>query len=335
MILALGPAHRRRPDRGAAGAEGGGHLDRRPLGGRGRWEDARRSRSVLDRRHRPLDGRCRALAGRGAGRARGVRAGLPPRPGAAPPPPFADQPASLPHPDRGGGRSSRSSPAILAQICRVSRQGDDWRDVIDSMRPVTPQLWKALTVEQKERFLTDYQRLWDVHRFRMAPDIADRYEALAAAGRIEDRGRLDRLGRAARLPRPRLPAHAGRPRARVGRGRPGDQLLGRRLRPAPPGAAGPGGPPQRRPRRPDELGLGLDVDEHGALLDREGLPSERLFAIGALRKGVEWEAIGITEIRDHSGAVARKIIRTGGNRRDSIADRAAPRRRRSDRMGGC
>jgi uncharacterized NAD(P)/FAD-binding protein YdhS len=63
--------------------------------------------------------------------------------------------------------------------------------------------------------------------------------------------------------------------------------------------------------RPDDLGLGVDVDDHGALLDREGNPSERLFAIGSLRRGVEWEAIGITEIRDHSGAVARKIVRTG------------------------
>ena len=47
------------------------------------------------------------------------------------------------------------------------------------------------------------------------------------------------------------------------------------------------------------------------LLGADGTPSERIFAIGALRKGVEWEAIGITEIRDHSGAVARQIVRTG------------------------
>ena len=30
-----------------------------------------------------------------------------------------------------------------------------------------------------------------------------------------------------------------------------------------------------------------------------------------MRKGVEWEAIGITEIRDHAGAIARRIVRTG------------------------
>ncbi|HEX3737596.1 MAG TPA: FAD/NAD(P)-binding protein, partial [Solirubrobacterales bacterium] len=74
--------------------------------------------------------------------------------------------------------------AIFSQICRVAKQGDDWRDVIDSMRPVTPQLWKSLKTAEKERFLTEFQRLWDVHRFRMAPEVADRFEALQAAGRI-------------------------------------------------------------------------------------------------------------------------------------------------------
>src|SRR6202000_2615207 len=75
--------------------------------------------------------------------------------------------------------------AIFAQICRVAQQGDDWRDVIDSMRPAAPGIWKALKTEEKERFLHEYQRRWDVHRFRMAPDVADRFDALEAAGRLE------------------------------------------------------------------------------------------------------------------------------------------------------
>src|SRR6201994_4216595 len=75
--------------------------------------------------------------------------------------------------------------AFFAQVSRVCQQGDDWRDVIDSMRPATPQLWKALKLEEKERFLAEYQRFWDVHRFRMAPEVADRYDALVAAGRLE------------------------------------------------------------------------------------------------------------------------------------------------------
>jgi uncharacterized NAD(P)/FAD-binding protein YdhS len=201
--------------------------------------------------------------------------------------------------------------AIFAQICRVSRQGDDWRDVIDSMRPVTPALWKSLDTDQQRRFLVEFQRLWDVHRFRMAPEVADRFEALQAAGRIRTESKaivsLEPHGARVRAFL-RSPGAADLDEVEVDRvincSGAGTDLR----RQAPPLLAGL---LAAGIARPDELGLGLDVSEHGELLGADGTPSERLFAIGALRKGVEWEAIGITEIRDHSGAVARKIIRTG------------------------
>jgi uncharacterized NAD(P)/FAD-binding protein YdhS len=201
--------------------------------------------------------------------------------------------------------------AFFAQVSRVSRQGDDWRDVIDSMRPATPQLWKALKLEEKERFLTEYQRFWDVHRFRMAPEIADRYEALVAAGRLETGAAsivsLESHGRGARVFL-RTPGSHELDTVEVDRvidcSGAGCDLR----RQAPPVLAGLLAAGWARS---DELGLGLDVGADGRLLDAEGLPSDRLFAVGALRKGVEWEAIGVTEIRDHAGAIARRIVRTG------------------------
>jgi uncharacterized NAD(P)/FAD-binding protein YdhS len=201
--------------------------------------------------------------------------------------------------------------AIFGQICRVAKQGDDWRDVIDSMRPVTPQLWKSLKTEEKQRFLDEFQRLWDVHRFRMAPEVADRFEALQAAGRIATEAdsivSVEPYGNRVRVFM-RTPGAHDLDAVEVDRvincSGAGCDLR----RQAPPLLAGLLAAGRARP---DELGLGLDVDEDGALLDTEGLPSERLFAVGSLRKGVEWEAIGITEIRDHSGAVARQIVKTG------------------------
>ena len=168
----------------------------------------------------------------------------------------------------------------------------------------------------------------------MAPEVADRFEAL-------------RGGRAGSSPRPNsivsLEPHGDR--ARVFLRTPGahdldavevDRVIncsgaGCDLRrQAPPVLAGLLAAGRARP---DELGLGLDVAEEGALLDAEGLPSERLFAIGALRKGVEWEAIGITEIRDHSGAVARQIVRTGETEEIPLPTELG-RRRGADRVGG-
>jgi uncharacterized NAD(P)/FAD-binding protein YdhS len=201
--------------------------------------------------------------------------------------------------------------AVFAQICRVAKQGDDWRDVIDSMRPVSPQLWRSLRLEDKQRFLGEFQRLWDVHRFRMAPEVADRFDALEASGRLVTEANAI------------VSVEPHGARARVFLRTPGSHELdtvevdrvvncsgaGYDLRrQAPPVLAGLLAAGRARP---DELGLGLDVSEEGAVLDAEGVESERIFLVGSLRKGVEWEAIGITEIRDHSGCIARKIVRTG------------------------
>jgi uncharacterized NAD(P)/FAD-binding protein YdhS len=201
--------------------------------------------------------------------------------------------------------------AILGQIGRVAQQGDDWRDVIDSMRPVTPALWRALKTEEKRRFLHELQRLWDVHRFRMAPAVADRLEELQAAGRVccgaASIVSLEPHGDGVRVSLRTLGSHeldvldVGAIVNCTGAGcdlrRDAPPLL-RSLLDA--GAA-----------RPDELGLGLDVDDDGALLDADGRASGRIYAIGSLRKGVEWEAIGITEIRDHSAAAAARIVAAG------------------------
>ena len=48
---------------------------------------------------------------------------------------------------------------------------------------------------------------------------------------------------------------------------------------------------------PDELLLGLDVADDGALLDGQGKPSSCLFALGPLRKGSLWESIAVPELR--------------------------------------
>ncbi|MBS0548852.1 MAG: FAD/NAD(P)-binding protein [Proteobacteria bacterium] len=209
------------------------------------------------------------------------------------------------------GRLEPMIAAVFAQICRVSQQGDDWRDVIDSMRPVTPSLWKALDTDEQRRFLHEFHRLWDVHRFRMAPEVADRFEALEGAGRVCTESKaivsLEPHGSRVRVFL-RSPGATDLDEVEVDRvincSGAGTDLR----RQAPPLLAGL---ISAGLARPDALGLGLDVDDDGALLGADGEPSERLFAIGSLRRGVEWEAIGITEIRDQSGAVARKIVRTG------------------------
>jgi uncharacterized NAD(P)/FAD-binding protein YdhS len=197
--------------------------------------------------------------------------------------------------------------AVVKQICEVSQQGGDWRDVIDSMRPVTPAIWRSLPLAEKRHFLADLQRVWDVHRFRMAPAVADRLEALQATGRVSfGAGAIRSIAPRASRVAVSLRGSGGQDSETIEV----DRVIN---------CTGAGcdlatqAPPLLRSlldagwARPDALGLGLDVDAGGSLLDARGEPSSRIFVVGSLRKGVEWEAIGITEIRDQSGAVAGQL----------------------------
>lgn len=208
------------------------------------------------------------------------------------------------------GRLEPIVAAVFEQIGRVSQQGGDWRDVFDSMRLATPTIWRALRVEEKRRFLDGLQRLWDVHRFRMAPDVADRFEQLQEEGRL----RVDARSIVALDPRQRgvrVSLHAvGQEDLEIldvdrvincsGAG----ANLARLAPPLVRDLLGSG------TARPDSLGLGLDVAVDGGLVDATGRVSERIRVVGSLRKGVEWEAIGVTEIRDHAQAVAAALFAT-------------------------
>ena len=59
--------------------------------------------------------------------------------------------------------------------------------------------------------------------------------------------------------------------------------------------------------RPDELGLGLDTDDEGRVLDREGRASSRLCLVGPLRKGLLWENTAVPELRVEARRMAELL----------------------------
>ena len=198
--------------------------------------------------------------------------------------------------------------AALARVAQVEQEGGDWRDVIDSMRPQVPEIWRALKLGEKQRFLRDLQRYWDVHRFRMAPAVADRFDQLRESGRIRiTAGSVDSVEAADG----RVVASLRSARRPVMQRIDVDRVINCT---GPGSALGPGAPEllaglaKAGTGRSDELGIGLDVGADGALVDRDGTVSENIFAIGALRKGSVWESIGVTEIRDHAAALASHLL---------------------------
>jgi uncharacterized NAD(P)/FAD-binding protein YdhS len=192
--------------------------------------------------------------------------------------------------------------ALAAHVVAAARGARDWRAAIDSLRPVTHGLWRALPITEQARFARDHARLWEVHRHRMATPVAARVRALRADGRLGVRAAT--VERVEPLPDRRIAAvldgrreafdavvNATGPDLDVRRG--GDPLLTGLLE-AGHAAVGP-------------LGLGLRTDRDGALIRPDGREPATVYALGALRRGELWETTAVAEIRCQAADVAAVI----------------------------
>jgi uncharacterized NAD(P)/FAD-binding protein YdhS len=181
----------------------------------------------------------------------------------------------------------------------------DWRQAVDSIRPLTVELWRGLPLKERKRFLRHASRQWEVSRHRMAPQVAAAIADLRAAGRLtSERGRIagvEPVGKSLRV----TTIHAGQAKTRDV-----DAVIS---------CIGPTSDPQSRPllasmldsgvavRHP--LGIGLDVNSVGAIRRPDGSAWPTLWAVGPLRKGAEWESTAIPEIRAQARDLAADLLR--------------------------
>jgi uncharacterized NAD(P)/FAD-binding protein YdhS len=190
---------------------------------------------------------------------------------------------------------------------RATRTGD-WRRVMDSLRPVTAQLWHELPLAERRRFLRHLSSLWDIHRHRMAPQIARWLELLLKEERLSVLpGSIQELGFARQGVSVRyLPRGEHEPRTlRVGRV---INCMG--LGPLPTrGSAGLlGSLLQSGLVCPGPLGLGLLVSHEGRVFDEQGSFARPLFAVGPMRREALWESIAVPEIRAQAEALAPHLL---------------------------
>ena len=180
-----------------------------------------------------------------------------------------------------------------------------WRAAVDSLRPYSHHLWQSLTLDEQRRFLRHARPWWDVHRHRIAPEVAATVAAMIGAGRLEIVA--GKIALASETPAGVEVEYRRRgstgsrtetfayvfnctgPLHSVTRSK--DPLLRSLL--------------DAGQVRPDRLGIGVDVD--GTC--RAG---EHLWAMGPLTKGRYWEIIAVPDIREQAAAVAEDIARELG-----------------------
>jgi len=186
---------------------------------------------------------------------------------------------------------------IRVQIEEAATRGVNWRSVIDCLRPVTQQIWQSLPREEKRRFLRHLRSHWEVHRHRLAPEIADVLSDMKAEGQVHfhagrviryrERGSIATVSYRDRYTRRKKSVKVNRVINCTGSEtdcrRIDDSLISSLF--------------AQGLARPDPLFLGLDTDGHGALLGYDGRPSTSLFTLGPARKGSLWETTAVPEIR--------------------------------------
>ena len=246
--------------------------------------------SLLDQGHR---GPITALSRRGL---------LPHRHAAKPPA------VDMPETDAFPTRVNELARALREGSQRAREAGGSWHAVIDELRPITTELWQAMSHRDRARFLRHMRPWWDVHRHRVSGPVAERIERAREGGQLRIRaGRIREYrpcedGLVDILFRPRFgdgldAVRAGRvincagPDADYSRIR--DPLVRCLL--------------AKGVVRPDSLCLGLDVTANCALLGRDGSISRRLFAVGPVTKGTFWEMTAVPDIRQQAEFLAGQL----------------------------
>lgn len=220
-------------------------------------------------------------------------------------------------------RPARSALELLRNIRAAVRldigAGLPWQATLDNVRRDGPAIWAALDLAQRARLLKKLRVWWDVHRFRIAPQVA------GVLDRLIDHSRLRIL--AARL----LSAQQDdtglwvewRTRGgKTGRGRFDRVIL----------ATGPAHDSILHSSpvlasladaglvRPDALRLGLDVTEGCLAVGSNGQPTPGILVAGPLARSHVGELMGVPEVTAHAELVAARLAASLARAERSLQD---------------
>lgn len=200
-----------------------------------------------------------------------------------------------------------STAVELLRFVRQRVRQQDWRLAIDELRPHTSGIWRAASQAERRRFLRHLRPWWDVHRHRLAPEVAARIETLRAAGRFEVvAGKLVEVAAQGEDV-----AICWRPR---GDDRIRDMIVRRIVN-----CTGPAADLERsgdpllaslakaRLIRPDALHLGIDVDGRQQAIGADGTARPSIRVIGPMTRSGDWEMTAVPDLRRQAWDLARLL----------------------------
>ncbi len=213
---------------------------------------------------------------------------------------------------------ARTAADLVRRIRTTVRQagtaGKSWHCVLDQVRLQGSAIWKALPLTERARLLRHLRPFWDVHRFRIAPQVEEVLDRRLAEGTLELRAaslrevtvedetihvtlRNRRAGVVEREAFDAVIAATGPAHGRVFADNPLLASLERA------GLA-----------RPDALRLGIEVAADGRAIGPDGSPTPGLYVAGPLARGTVGELMGLPDVTNYAIRIAEQVaeqLKTG------------------------
>lgn len=207
---------------------------------------------------------------------------------------------------------AHSAAALLRSVRRTiddaKLAGLTWHAVIDQVRSHGHAIWQNLPVAERCRIARHIRPYWDVHRFRIAPQVEDVLEQAIAEGRMEVLAasvlNAKRDGEAIYVELKRRndspversfdavvvttgPAHGGILKSQAWLSRLHDQSH----------------------LRLDPTGLGIACTDRSEAIGGDDRPDPTLLISGPLARGTFGELMGLPQISEHAAFVANELAR--------------------------
>ncbi|MHC2300689.1 FAD/NAD(P)-binding protein [Rhizobium mongolense] len=74
---------------------------------------------------------------------------------------------------------------VRKTIAGAAEIGESWHAVIDQVRSNGHEIWRNLPIAERQRIVRHLRPYWDVHRFRIAPQVEEVLDRAIAEGRLE------------------------------------------------------------------------------------------------------------------------------------------------------
>jgi uncharacterized NAD(P)/FAD-binding protein YdhS len=183
-----------------------------------------------------------------------------------------------------------------------------WHAVLDAVRAQAFNIWQNLPVSERRRVVRHLRPFWDVHRFRIAPQVESALDAAIA------RGQLQILAASVAA----VSYHDGRVRSALRRAHGAGTVI--RDFDAVVVTTGPahGGILDSQPFlsglkadgviHSDPARLGIACDTRSCALDSADHPVDGLYIAGPLARGTFGELMGLPQVSEHAASVAREVI---------------------------